>query len=277
MYLYNFEAFTTSCELHIEAPAQAEADNAAQIIISHTKRLEHCYGFFRETSELYAINNRTNNTHIISDEFAGLIQMALFYTKITQGVFDIALSGTLKASFKATTLEEYYTIRDTLIPFASSEHVLLEGNQLTFSNDFTKIDFGGLVKEYAVDQAVVLLQNIGITSALINFGGDIAAYGTCHNNPWKIGIQNPNSLDLNLMEVELHNHSLCTSGHSKRFNEIERIKISHIIPSDPALQNCSQVSIIAPTTVDAGIWSTALLINPTLIFPAHIKLISTLY
>ena len=190
MYLYNFEAFTTPCELHIESSVQAAADNAAQIIISQTKRLEHYYGFFRENSELYAINNRTNNIHIISDEFAVLMQMALFYTKMTQGVFDIALSGTLKASLKASTLEEYHTLRDTLLPFASSEHILLEGNQLTFSNDFTKIDFGGLVKEYAVDQAVLQLQNIGIKSALVNFGGDIAAYGACHNKPWKVGIQN---------------------------------------------------------------------------------------
>jgi len=276
LYLYNFEAFTTPCELHIQASNQTEADDAVQIIISHAKRLEHCYGFFRETSELYAINNRINNTHILSDEFAGLIQMALFYTNMTQGVFDIALSGTLKASLKASTLEEYHTIKDTLFPFASSEHILLEGNQLTFSNDFTKIDFGGLVKEYAVDQAVVLLQNIGITSALINFGGDIAAYGACHNNPWKIGIQDPNSLNLNLMEVELYNHSLCTSGHSKRFYEIETIKISHIIPTASAFQSYNQASILAPTTVDAGVWSTALLINPNLILPDHIKLISAI-
>jgi thiamine biosynthesis lipoprotein len=277
LYLYKFEAFTTPCELHIQASVKTVADDAAQIIFSQTKRLEHYYGFFRETSELYAINNRINNTHTISDEFAGLIQMALFYTKMTQGVFDIALSGTLKASLKASTLENYHTLRDTLLPFASSEHILLEGNQLTFSNDFTKIDFGGLVKEYAVDQAVLQFQNLGIKSALVNFGGDIAAYGTCHDEPWKVGIQDPNSLNLNIMEVELHNHSLCTSGHSKRFHEIERIKISHIIPSDPVFQNDNQVSILAPTTVDAGAWSTALLINPNLILPDHIKPINIIY
>ena len=214
---------------------------------------------------------------MISDEFAGLIEMALFYTKMTQGVFDITLSGTLKASFKASTLEEYHSMKETLLPFASSEHILLEGNQLTFYNDFTKIDFGGLVKEYAVDQAVLQLQNLGIKSALVNLGGDIAAYGACHNKPWKVGIQDPDSLNLNLVEVELHNQSLCTSGHSKRFNEIETIKISHIQPSDMALKNYNQVSMLAPTTVDAGVWSTALLINPNLILPAHIKLIHTKY
>ncbi len=273
MYLYDFEAFTTACELHIETSDHAVADAAVQSIIAHAKRLEYCYGFFRETSEIYALNHRSKNSHIISDELAGLIRIALFYTKMTHGVFDIALSGTLKASFKASSLEEYHEQKDILLPFASSKHIHLEGNQLTFSNNFTKIDFGGLVKEYAVDEAVVLLQESGITSALINFGGDIAAYGMCHDTPWKIGIQNPDSLDLNLMEIELNNRSLCTSGHSKRYTTIENEKITHIIGSSQRYENFKQISIIAPTTLDAGVWSTALLINPGLPLPEHIQLI----
>ena len=120
--------------------------------------------------------------------------MALFYNKVTCGIFDIALSGTLKASLNSSSLEEYQQHRNELLPFASCEHISLEGNCLSFSNAFTKMDLGGLVKEYAVDQAVLQLQNLGIKSALINFGGDIAAYGTCHGNPWKIGIQNPDAL-----------------------------------------------------------------------------------
>lgn len=275
MYLYQFEAFTTPCELHIEAPSNTSVDDAAQAIISSAKQLEHRYGFFRETSEVYAINHRTDNSLIISDEFAALLQIALFYNKVTQGVFDIALSGTLKASFKAPTLEEYQQLRKTLLPFASCEHISLVGNHLAFSNDFTKIDFGGLVKEYAVDQAVLELQAFGITSALVNFGGDIAAFGTCHDKPWKIGIQDPNSPDSNIMEAELNNHSLCTSGHHKRFTTIEHKTISHIISVEKSNKKHTQISIIAPTTVDAGIWSTALLINPSLTLPAHIHLVNT--
>ncbi|MBV5348301.1 FAD:protein FMN transferase [bacterium] len=64
------------------------------------------------------------------------------------------------------------------------------------------MDFGGLVKEYAVDQAALQLQKLGIKFALVNFGGDISAYGTCHNEPWKVGLQDPDSLNLNLVEVE---------------------------------------------------------------------------
>jgi hypothetical protein len=46
LYLYQFEAFTTPCELHIEASSNASADDAAQAIISSAKQLEHRYGFF---------------------------------------------------------------------------------------------------------------------------------------------------------------------------------------------------------------------------------------
>jgi thiamine biosynthesis lipoprotein len=273
LYLYQFEAFTTPCELHIEASSNASADDAAQAIISSAKQLEHRYGFFRDTSEVYAVNHRTDNSLIISDEFVALLQIALFYTKVTQGVFDIVLSGTLKASFKAPSLEEYQKLKNTLLPFASSEHISITGNRLTFSNDYTKIDFGGLVKEYAVDQAVLQLQAFGITSALVNFGGDIAALGTCHDKPWKIGIQNPDSTDNNLMEVELNNRSLCISGHSKRFTTIENTTISHIIGDSQKYATFTQISVIAPTTVDAGVWSTALLINPNLHHPSHIHII----
>lgn len=276
MYLYQFEAFTTPCELHIEASSNASADDAAQAIIAYTKQLEYRYGFFQETSEVYAVNHRSDNNLIISDEFAGLMQMALFYQKVTQGVFDIALAGTLKASFKAPTLEEYQRLRKTLLPFASCEQISLAGNRLLFANDYTKIDLGGLVKEYAVDQAVLQLQAFGITSALVNFGGDISAFGTCHNKPWKIGVQDPDVANSNIIEVELNNRSLCTSGHHKRFTTIENETISHIISAKLCSKKHTQISIIAPTTVDAGIWSTALLINPILIPPAHIQLLHTL-
>lgn len=273
MYLYNFETFTTPCELHIEAHTQSEADNAAQTIFFHTKQFEHRYSYFSKTSEIYAINHRETNTLNISDELTGILQMAIFYKRITQGVFDVALSGTLKASLKAPTFEEYTQQRKELLQFASLEHVTLVGNCLSFSNDFTKIDLGGIVKEYAVDQAVLQLQSLGIPSALINYGGDIFAYGSCHDLPWKIGIEDPVSSDMNLIEVELHDQSLCTSGHSKRYTTIEDQNITHIVGASQNIQQYTQVSIIAPTTLDAGIWSTALLINPDLKLPPHLQLI----
>jgi FAD:protein FMN transferase len=275
VYRYQFEAFTSPCELHIDAPSQSVADTFSKAVFENAKRLERLYSFFKSDSEIYALNERTSDTHILSNELSGLIGLALFYTDATQGVFDIATAGTLKHLSKLSTLIEYQNQKKQLTPFASSFHLILEGNQLTFTNPYTKIDFGGLVKEYAVDQSIFILQSLGVSSALVNFGGDIAAIGKCENFSWRIGIQDPEDEENNLMEVDLEDVSLCTSGHSKRFTQIESEKISHIISSKENCEGTSQVSIIAPTTVDAGVWSTALLINPMLNIPEHIKVVFT--
>ncbi|MDD5161154.1 MAG: FAD:protein FMN transferase [Sulfuricurvum sp.] len=225
---------------------------------------------------IYPLNYRSFDTHLLSDELAGFIQLSLFYTNVTLGAFDIALAGTLKETAKVSSIYEYQAKRNNLLPFASSSHLSLKGNCLTFSNPITKIDLGGLVKEYAVDQSVLQLQSMGITSALINFGGDIAAFGTCHAQPWRVGVQSPDNPNINIMEVELYDSSLCTSGHSKRYSIIQSEKISHIVTPSDLSGSYSQASILAPTTIDAGIWSTAVLVNPNLVLPAHIQMKSSL-
>lgn len=263
------------CELHIDLPDFSAANALAKVVFENAKRLEYRYSFFRSDSEIHALNDRTCAHHLLSDELAGLVQLALFYTEATQGIFDIALAGTLKNLSNLSTLDDYRIQKEKLIPFASCAHLSLDGNCLNFANEHIKIDLGGLVKEYAVDQSIFILQSSGVSSALVNFGGDIAAIGKCQDLSWRIGIQDPQNFDRNLMEVELDNFSLCTSGHSKRYTMIESDKISHIFASEKISKRYSQVSVIAPTTVDAGVWSTALLINPNLTPPEHIKVVST--
>lgn len=275
MYRFNFEAFTTPCELHIDTSSLSFAQTLTKAVFENTKRLERLYSFFCSDSEIYALNTRISATHLLSDELAALIRLSLFYTDVTLGTFDIATAGTLKELSTLSTLAEYYDHKERLIPFASSAHLILEGNTLTFAYPDTKIDLGGLVKEYAVDQSIFILQQAGIDSALVNFGGDIAAIGVCEEFPWRIGIQDPHHEEKNLLEVDLDNVSLCTSGHSKRFTSIGSEQISHIVMASGHEKCFSQVSIMAPTTVDAGVWSTALLIEPTLQLPEHIKVIST--
>ncbi|MDD4883834.1 FAD:protein FMN transferase [Sulfuricurvum sp.] len=271
---YQFEAFSVPCDLHIDAPTASAANDAAKAVFENAKRLEQRYSFFISDSELSSLNNRSTDRHTLSDELAGLIRLALFYAEVTHGTFDIAMAGTLKELSRMTSLQEYFLRKEALIPFADSSHLNLDGNILTFSNPMTKIDLGGLVKEYAVDESIMILQTLGIESAMVNFGGDIAIIGTFHDQTWRVGIQDPNVPEKNLTEIELRNGALCTSGHSKRFSMVESKQISHIIAPSKKDDSHIQISIHAPTAVDAGIWSTALLIDPALIPPGHIEIVS---
>ncbi len=261
----------------MDVASKQEGEEILSFLLTEIQRLQSQYSFFETTSQIYAINHRTQDTLTITQELSAILRLSLFYTKMTQGIFDVALAGTLRQAYKADSLHVYQRICETLSPFASSQCLSLEETTLHFTNPYTQIDLGGIVKEYAVDQTILVLQKMGITSALVNFGGDVAVYGNCDNEPWRIGIQDPEDPDKNVTIRELHNASLCTSGHSKRFTSIEEKRFSHIIAPHTqvtSLMPPCQISIMAPTTVDAGIWSTALLINPLLRSPQHITTLS---
>ena len=59
-----------------------------------------------------------------------------------------------------------------------------------------KIDLGCLAKGYSADKVATFLKENGVTSALINLGGNILTIGNNQSKdgrPWQIGIQDPNN------------------------------------------------------------------------------------
>jgi len=256
----------------LSATTKAFADEVSEIIYKNAKRLEQKYGFFNEASELYFLNKRKKNRVIVSDELAGFLAISSFYYEKTSHSFDIAYAGTMHNCFQTTSLKEYQQKKKALLPYASFMHIHLDGNSVEFSNDYTQLDLGGLVKEYAVDQSILLLKEYKIQSALVDFGGDIAAFGSCDGEKWNIGIQDPHQNENNLMSINLDTAAVCTSGHSKSFYMIGNTKISHIISKQKNPHK--QISVLAPTALDAGVWSTSLLVNEYLQTPYHVKVIS---
>ena len=254
------------------APTKAFANEVAKIIYQYAKNLEDKYSFFAKESELNILNERKKQRVIVSDELAGLLALSAFYYEKTSSCFDIAYAGTIYSCYKASSMQEYQKKIKTLLPYAKFASLHLNGNNVEFSNEYTKLDLGGLVKEYAVDQSILLLKQLNIASALVDFGGDIAAFGTYDGAKWNIGIQDPNQTESNLVSINLDNASVCTSGHSKSFYMMGNTKISHIISNKKSSHK--QVSVLAPTAIDAGVWSTSLLINENLKTPNHINLVS---
>ena len=254
------------------APSKAYADEVSWSIYQYAKELEEQYSFFSETSEIYLLNKRRKNHLIVSDELAGLLAISAFYYERTSASFDIAYAGTMYNCFQSASVQEYQEKQKTLLPYATFEHIHLHGNSVKFSNAYTQLDLGGLVKEYAVDQSILLLKQFNITSALVDFGGDVAAFGNYDGAKWNIGIQDPNQNESNLMHIHLDKAALCTSGHSKSFYMIGNTKISHIISNQKTFHK--QISVLAPTALDAGVWSTSLLVNKSLTLPPHVNVIS---
>lgn len=95
-----------------------------------------------------------------------------------------------------------------------------------------KIDLGCLVKGYSADKVAQFLREEGVTSALINLGGNILTIGKNQargNQPWQIGIQDPaNPRGNHLMTIPVVNQSVVTSGIYERHLTVDGQDYHHI-------------------------------------------------
>lgn len=104
------------------------------------------------------------------------------------------------------------------------------------------VDPTGLVKGWAVERALEILQDSQVSAALINAGGDLAAFGRPEGDlEWRIGIQHPWRSDM-LACVVLVESAVATSGTYERgahiidpFTGLASIKVESATVTGPNL------------------------------------------
>ena len=138
------------------------------------------------------------------------------------------------------------------------EDLAVNGNRVSSANREVRLDFGGYAKGYALDQAARILRDEGVSSALVNVGGNILALGTHGGEPWRIGLERPRpaagSADL-LGTIELADgEAIGTSGDYRRFYVVDGKRYSHIIDPRSGYPSAGvrSVTVVAPPGADAG-------------------------
>ena len=264
---FSFGAFASPCSIKLEAKSRLACQNIASAVHKEAKRLEQKYSFFDPNSYLNQINHRTTDTVNIDVETATILREVLLRSKQTGYAFDIAFAGTLKERLRAKTLSEFDELTQALTPYAIIELFSIDGNKISFSNTYTKLDLGGVIKEYALDSCVKILRRHKIKNALLNFAGDIFALGSNGDRAWRIGIKNPEQPSEDITTIELTGKSITTSGHYERSILIDEKVFSYIQTSSRCSSNISQASVVGDSAFVSGIFSTALLIDSTIKIP----------
>ena len=262
-YGFNFDVMSTPCEILIYSDDPLHAQESAKAVLAEAKRLEKKYNYFDDTSLLSQINARSKD--LLDSETKTLLKRAKQYYKSTDGLFDITVA-TIKDNYKeATEIALLEASLAALRPFVGCEHFQVKRDKIVFDNPHTKIDLGGFVKEYAVDRAVVILKKAKITSALVNFGGDIYALGAKPDGShFKVGIKKPDNLAKHAEVVSLYNQALTTSASYERQYKVEDKVYSHIIKTQECEGSAKSVSVISPNCVESGVFSTALMLDSSL-------------
>lgn len=122
-------------------------------------------------------------------------------------------------------------------------------------------DLGGVAKGYAVDSAVKVLQEAGISAGIVNAGGDLRSFGSHpRRGYWKIGVQDPNDPQELAGVLEVREAAVATSGDYQRYFIKDGIRYHHILdPSTgyPAHAGLRGTTVIAPDCATADALATA--------------------
>ena len=91
------------------------------------------------------------------------------------------------------------------------------------------IDLGSIAKGYAGELAAQTLRDKGVTSALLNLGGNVQTIGSKPDgSAWIIGIKDPKNPDTAMMGLSVTDQAVVTSGGYERYFEQDGHTYWHI-------------------------------------------------
>ena len=218
-----------------------------------------------ESSEISRLNNRNGQSvFTLTKETAEVLEKGIYYSTLTDGAFDITVEPL--TSLWNFTSENPVVPDSTQIASAVKKvdykSLSLEGTELTFLSDDTKLDLGAIAKGFIADQMKDYLLENGVKSAIINLGGNILCVGSKPDGTaFKIGVQKPfKDRNETVASLEIRDYSVVSSGIYERYFEQDGISYHHILNPNtgyPYENDLISVTIISPYSVDGDGLSTS--------------------
>ncbi|PCS01268.1 FAD:protein FMN transferase [Lactococcus fujiensis] len=156
----------------------------------------------------------------------------------------------------------------------SEKIALVNPDEISFSDiDFSiflpqvgmELDLGAIAKGYIADRVTDLFSSQGITSAIINLGGNLRLVGPSplhSNQKWHIGVRNPFiHSDDTILQVITDHSSVVTSGIAERHFEHNGRSYHHIIDSKtgyPFETKLASVTVFSDRSLEGEIETTRL-------------------
>lgn len=217
-----------------------------------------------EGSDIWNINHSNGEPVEVSEVTADLLNLALYYSELSEGVFDPTIASVVSlwnfTDNPTRTLPDASELTDAL-SHVDYRKIRINGNTVTLEDPDASIDLGGIAKGYIADQLKAFLINKGVTGALINLGGNNLAVGTKPDNQlWKIGIQKPFGGTSDLVStLAIDGKSVVTSGVYERYFERDGEIYHHILDTGtgyPVQNNLHSVTILSDFSGDGDALST---------------------
>ena len=249
------------------APDEAAAKAAADAAFARVAALNGVLSDYDDESELSRLSRTSGSgTPVpVSDDLWRVLERGQAMAVRTDGAFDLTVGPLVNLWRRARRKQELPSpeLIAEMRARVGFRNLKLNAEKRTAELLIAdmRLDAGSIGKAYAVDAALAVLKQRGITRALVGGGGDMAAGDPPPGLPgWRIEVASLDAPDAPPPRiVHLANRGIATSGDVFQKVEIDGKRYSHIV--DPhtglGLTDHSLVTVIAPDCFTANCYTTS--------------------
>lgn len=268
-----WDVFDTVTVVTGYAASEEEWQQQTEALHQDLQRYHQLFDIYNEydgVTNMATVNARAGQEPVTVDEdLFALLQFGQQAYELTDGACNIAAGTVLALWHDARTAAEAATGETDLTADILPEQDALKqaaahvdmanlvlderARTVSFADPYLQLDVGGIAKGWAVEQAAQKAEARGLTSAVLNVGGNVRAIGTKPDGSlWTAGVQDPDGGEY-LAQVELQpGQSLVVSGDYQRYFTVDGVRYHHLIDMQ-TLQPARYCRSVAVLCTDSGL------------------------
>lgn len=215
--------------------------------------VDNSVSLWNENSIIRKVNR--NDEVVVNQIFKDNFELAGKASELSGGAFDATIGPLVEAwgfHYKKE-LEMTPEIVDSIKQLVDYQKIKIIDDKVVKANPNMTLDFNAVAQGYTADLIGKMLETKGITSYLVDVGGEIMARGTKPDgSSWTIGIEKPaekyDSERVVQVRINLRDKGIVTSGNYRKYIEKDGIRYSHSIDPKtgyPVEHNLLSATVIA--------------------------------
>ena len=261
----------TTYSLRIDADLTAtDLENVRDVVQSRLDEVEDLMSTYDSTSELSRFNlHGTTDPYPASDALLEVLSMARNVSDRSGGAFDVTVAALVDAWGFGPGQWPERTPDPALIEELGTrvgyERIIVdrEAGTVHKTHPETVVDLSAIAKGYAVERVASALEGLGLSSFLVEVGGELRAGGVKRDGTaWRIGIESPEAAGRSVYAtVDVVGKAIATSGDYRNFYEEDGVRYAHIIDprsGQPVRYSGASVTVLHDDCAIADAWATAL-------------------
>jgi thiamine biosynthesis lipoprotein len=217
-------------------------------------------------SQVEAVNAAAGQSAVVLDpDVYEVVEAAVLASRAHRGSFNALIGPVVKAwrigfdDARVPSGDELARLLELTDPAAVDLDP--DARTVRLTRPGMRLDLGAIAKGYAAAVAAAVYRAQGVSSGLVDLGGNVVAIGAAEGGrPWRVGVQAPfEARGTPLGHLDLVDASAVTSGVYERVLEVGGHRYHHMIDpltGQPFDTDLASVTIVSASSLEADVWAT---------------------